>query len=242
MDIVADEVVKRYLEDRDKIEQWLKNVMSFFEIDNRLRLNDGLRTGRPVWHTLKSRLKDAEHLRRKVQRKHMSASMEKCNPQDVANGIYHKMTDLAGVRVLLLSQSHFTQIHKAIMSMVDDADWVLGEPARAMTWDPDAKIEFEQLGLQTEHRDSLYTSVHYLVRPPSGKWCVEVQVRTLFEEIWGELDHQINYPEQTSDDVLRDQLRVLARFVATGSRLVESVVRQQARSSLAGENHSHKAS
>ena len=46
--------------------------------------------------------------------------------------------------------------------------------------------------------------------------CCEIQVRTLFEEIWGEIDHSINYPESTQSKTCKEQLRVLSKLVSTG--------------------------
>jgi len=50
-----------------------------------------------------------------------------------------------------------------------------------------------------------------------------VQVRTLFEEIWGEVDHALNYPTPTETISCREQLKVLAKLVGAGSRLVDSI-------------------
>ena len=53
----------------------------------------------------------------------------------------------------------------------------------------------------------------------------EIQVRTLFEEIWGEIDHTINYPKKTDSVACGEQLRVLAKLVSTGTRLADSIFR-----------------
>jgi len=53
----------------------------------------------------------------------------------------------------------------------------------------------------------------------------EIQVRTLFEEIWGEVDHQINYPRECDVLACREQIRVLARLVGAGSRLADAIFR-----------------
>ena len=49
--------------------------------------------------------------------------------------------------------------------------------------------------IDTETSDTLYTSVHYVIESNSRtRITCEVQVRTLSEEVWGEVDHKINYP------------------------------------------------
>ena len=48
--------------------------------------------------------------------------------------------------------------------------------------------------------------------------------RTLAEEVWGEISHTINYPEETGSEACKEQLKVLARLVSGCSRLVDSIV------------------
>ena len=43
--------------------------------------------------------------------------------------------------------------------------------------------------------------------------CCEIQVRTLFEEIWGEIDHTINYPHSTESIACKEQLKVLTKLI-----------------------------
>ena len=67
----------------------------------------------------------------------------------------------------------------------------------------------------------------YIVKPNNSKSDItcEIQVRTLFEEIWGEIDHTINYPHETESIACREQIRVLAKLVSTGTRLADSIFR-----------------
>ena len=75
---------------------------------------------------------------------------------------------------------------------------------------------FESLGLDVKLKESYYTSIHYLIKPKaSSDVCCEIQVRTLFEEIWGEIDHTLNYPVPTKSKACREQLRVLSKLVST---------------------------
>ncbi|WP_408735753.1 hypothetical protein [Acetobacter malorum] len=98
--------------------------------------------------------------------------------------------------------------------------------SKAFTWDPEAKQFFEHFELDIVFRDTYYTSVHYLIKPRADSpICCELQVRTLFEEIWGEVDHRINYPKKTEDISCREQLMVLSKIVGAGSRLVDSIQR-----------------
>ncbi|MFR8768448.1 MAG: hypothetical protein ACLVGF_12035 [Eubacterium sp.] len=84
----------------------------------------------------------------------------------------------------------------------------------------------DNLGIRTI-RDTYYTSVHYVIKPNNelSNITCEIQVRTLFEEIWGEIDHTINYPHPTEIIACKEQLRVLAKLVSTGTRLADSIFR-----------------
>ena len=84
---------------------------------------------------------------------------------------------------------------------------------------------FKKLGLEVVRNESLYTSVHYVIKQNSTtRRLCELQVRTLAEEVWGEISHKINYPHETDSLACKEQLKVLARFVSGCSRLVDSIV------------------
>lgn len=49
---------------------------------------------------------------------------------------------------------------------------------------------FKGFEIDCQQKESYYTSVHYLVKPKEESSIIcEIQVRTLFEEIWGGIDH-----------------------------------------------------
>ena len=211
---VTKEIVELYTQEKYKFQLLLNGVYDFF------RVEPSLNTGAlPIVHSLKSRLKDPAHLEEKLLRKD-----DPDNPITTSN-VFERITDLAGVRVLHLYQQQFTEIHKSIMSKVDDGDWFLFEPPCAYTWDPEAKKFYTELGIRCEVKESYYTSVHYVImtKENSPLKC-EIQVRTLYEEIWGEIDHYINYPTPTASIACKEQLRVLSKLSGTGKRLADSIL------------------
>jgi len=174
----------------------------------------------PVVHSIKARMKNESHLRDKIIRKYSTE-----DPISQEN-VFDRVTDIAGVRILHLYQDQFTKIHECIQKQIDYGDWVLYETPKAYTWDPEFQDFFTRQGLEVEVKESFYTSIHYIVKPRKDSFITcEVQVRTLFEEIWGEIDHAINYPHPTDILSCREQLRVLARLVGAGSRLADSIFR-----------------
>ena len=55
----------------------------------------------------------------------------------------------------------------------------------------------------------------------------EIQVRTLYEEVWGEIDHSLNYPYKCDSLSCKEQLKVLAQLTAAGTRLANSIVKSK---------------
>lgn len=196
----------------DEFELFRKQVADFF-LSSRHFVSGNL----PLVHSVKSRLKDIEHLRDKIRRKWDEGPITDAN-------IFERITDLAGVRVLHLYPRQFGLIHEKIVEHVEQKYWCLVEAPVAYSWDIEAKAYFEGLGITTRTRDTYYTSIHYIVKPQeSVPITCEIQVRTLFEEIWGEVDHYFNYPSPTRSIACKEQLRVLAKLASTGSRLADSV-------------------
>jgi putative GTP pyrophosphokinase len=211
-----EEALKAFDEKKHELCIFLSGVQQWFSSHPTLA-----EPGFPVVHSVKARLKNREHLREKLSRKWDDEA-------PINRGtIFERVTDLAGVRVLHLYQDQFPQIHSELMNKVNVLkDWHLPEAPKAYTWDPESKLFFEKLGVMVHIKESFYTSVHYLIKPRADSpVCCEIQVRTLFEEIWGEVDHGLNYPVPSEILSCREQLRVLAKMVGAGSRLVDSIFR-----------------
>ena len=126
-----------------------------------------------------------------------------------------------------LARSHTDQIrvmHPRILAVLEANRYrVVGRPV-AYCWDVEYKALFQEVGLHTEEADSLYTTVHYDVQSShrSPITC-ELQVRSLADEVWGEVSHRVNYPVQSPSEACRDQLKVLARLTSGCGRLVDSI-------------------
>ena len=213
---LTDSALHAFGEMNHELNMFMSSVRSWFETHPILTSGNT-----PLVHSVKARLKNPEHLRAKIQKK--------SNVENLIDGnnLGHKITDLAGVRVLHLHQEQLARIHEEILRKIKDrGDWVLHEPPRAYTWDPERRDFYQGIGFEVHLKPSSYTSVHYTVRPrPDSPLCCEIQVRTLFEDIWGEVDHALNYPDPTDSVACREQLLVLGKVVGAGSRLVDSIYR-----------------
>jgi len=182
---------------------------------------------RKLVHSYKSRFKDLNHLGEKIKRKNAEDSALPQNEREgliTKENIKSRITDFCGIRILHLNVKQFESIHRSLMEYVNTGELALFEAPKAYTWDPEYAEYFESLDVKTSLKQSFYTSVHYVfkAREDSDVTC-EVQVRTLFEEVWGEIDHTFNYPHKSQSKVTQEQLKVLARVVGAGSRLADSI-------------------
>lgn len=211
-----DQALKRFDEERSNVE-WVANLV-YALLAEHPKL-------RPLVHSVKWRVKDRGHLEHKLIRKTLQpAALGK--PADspiTADNLFDRVEDLAGVRVLHLHTSQFKSINNVLLEILQGQQWVVTGP-EANTWDDEYRGFFEKMGIKTISRESLYTSVHYILRPNAqNPFKCELQVRTLAEEIWGEVSHTIDYPEETKSIACKEQLKVLARLTSSCIRLVDSV-------------------
>ena len=212
---VIDGALSQYKNQKHTFQRFLNGVVDSFKLEPCLN-----EYGKPILHSIKQRLKNEDHLKNKMMRK-----WDPENPITSEN-VFERITDLAGVRVLHLYQDQLPVIHDFIMKMVENGDWSLNEDPIAYSWDPESQKFFESLNLSVQIKESYYTSIHYVVRPGNDERIkCEIQVRTLFEEVWGEIDHTINYPDKSTSQATKEQLRVLSKLVSTGTRLADSIFR-----------------
>lgn len=175
-------------------------------------------------HSLRSRMKDPDHLRDKLHRKIRKCKQERVQFDLTPDNLLVKINDLVGVRVLHLYTRQIQQIDETLREIFAENQYELIEGPFARTWDDESRQFFRECSIATQESPSMYTSVHYVVGSASRtKVTAEVQVRTLMEEVWGEVDHTVNYPHPNESVGCREQLKVLARATSTATRLVDSI-------------------
>lgn len=210
-----DKVVKYFETKQELFAQLARSLHGNLTDDKKLR---------QLVHSTKFRAKDPKNLRNKLERKAYEKISEKKPFTIKEEYLFTKIEDLAGVRLIHLHTDQMNNIHSAIMSILEEHKYILvGEPT-AYTWDIEYEQFFKSIGIKTDPRDSMYTSVHYIVEPNrKTKMRCELQVRTLMEEVWGEVSHIIDYPHETASIACKKQLKVLARITSSGTRLVDSI-------------------
>lgn len=165
----------------------------------------------PYVHSLSYRVKDTRHLVEKLIRKN-PGYLEKGDSLSKKN--YEKyITDLMGIRILLLFKSDWVHVHDYLME--EYGNQLLEPPfAHIRKGDDDSlyrgKVEIKD--------NKPYRSVHYVVGTQNGL-AVEIQVRTLYEEAWSEIDHKLRYPYNLQNEMLKNYIDIMNRLTGIGDEM-----------------------
>jgi ppGpp synthetase/RelA/SpoT-type nucleotidyltranferase len=182
-------------------------------------ISDVLRGQRKV-HTVRSRVKDPEHLIAKLIRK--TTERKDKNGSDfqfTMENYKDEITDLIGVRAIHIFKEDWLEIHEFICST-----WTVNE-VKANVREGDSTDIFDELKIEIDKRKTGYRSVHYLIEfsPTIQKVTAEIQVRTIFEEGYGEIDHQLRYPHNDVPEVLELNLLMLNRVAGSSDEMASFI-------------------
>lgn len=177
-------------------------------------------------HSYRSRVKDSEHLAVKIIRKKFD-NFKKYKNLDISN--YEKfVTDMVGIRCFLLFKSDWENFHNYIIKQFENCEdfyitdsladfdenekhYYFAEAPKVHIRTGDSREIYEKLLPPDCVIDKkIYRSVHYILKY-KGIY-LEIQVRTLFEEGWGEIDHEIVYPYHTDNEIFKEYTELLNRL------------------------------
>lgn len=174
-------------------------------------------------HSYRYRTKEPGHLLEKIIRKRREEYQK--YREINADNFYKYLTDLIGIRVLFLYREDWINFHRYITSVFennpelyiqdrlkdydpDESHYYVAERPKVYKRAGDSRIYDEKL---IEIRsDGIYRSLHYIIKYKG--YYVEIQGRTLFEEGWSEVDHDIVYPYNKNDVMLKDFSTLLNRL------------------------------
>jgi len=210
-----DAAVAFYQVKRNLFEQFAKSLVSAIELHNEL----------PKFiHFVKYRTKDPGHLKHKLERKILDGKRTGSPFEINESTLFERVTDLAGVRLIHLHTEQMKDVHTHLMDILDEQKYKLIEKPTANCWDVEYEQIFTDIGIVARTRDTMYTTVHYVVESnQQTRITCEIQVRTLMDEVWGEVSHRVNYPDTSSNESCKDQLKILARLTTGCTRLVDSI-------------------
>ena len=212
------------VEEYEKLEQHLRNIGKDFINDY---LYDIEKAG---IHSYRYRTKSPGHLLEKIIRKRKE-DPEKFLSLNHTN-FYKYMTDLIGIRVFYLYREDWTHFHYYITNVFENnpenyiqkrlADfdenpdhYYIAEKPKVYKRGGDEKIyDNKELDVKS---DGIYRSLHYIIKYKG--YYVEIQGRTLFEEGWSEIDHDIVYKEAGDDEMLKDYSKMLNRLAGLADEM-----------------------
>ena len=211
---LIEEAVVKFEEHSKLFEGIADSLMEAFQADPTLK---------QYIHFIKSRVKSPNRLREKLERKYRELPNGK-NPPITADNLFEKINDLAGIRILHLHTDQIGELNKSVCRVIEEQKLKITEGPVANCWDVEYENLFNANSIETKSRDSMYTSIHYVIQANERtKITFELQVRTLMEEVWGEVAHKVGYEDEAFNESVLAQLRVLARLTSGSTRLVDCI-------------------
>lgn len=134
------------------------------------------------------------------------------------------ITDFGGMRIICLFEQDIIEVHKYLMERVLKGKFAL-TVLKIYNWDDQkyakrleqlAKNNFKNVQYINKNKGSGYKSIHYIVKTKFGMdelttYSLEIQLRTLFQDIWGELEHTIAYKRGNIKPHLQKSFHLLSK-------------------------------
>lgn len=174
----------------------------------------------PMIHSVKSRIKEPDRLIEKIIRKTEDRRLKYGEDfQFTLDNYKNEINDLIGIRVIHIFKDQWRDIHEFITKT-----WNVIE-VTANVREGDNTKKFEELNIEVRSRISGYRSVHYLVEfyPTNEKVIAEIQVRTIFEEGYGEIDHRLRYSHVEIPEILKSNLLLFNRIVGSADEMASLI-------------------
>lgn len=162
-------------------------------------------------HSLRYRVKDTKHLIEKIIRKNPQY-LEEGNALSLDN-YEQKITDLMGIRILLLFKEDWLDVHEYLMELY--GGMLRERPFVYAREGDDTRLYGDRIEVRKEKS---YRSAHYVIRSNKGR-AIEVQVRTLYEEAWSEIDHKLRYPYNLTNEMLSNYINLMNRLTGMGDEM-----------------------
>ena len=228
---IIDEFISKYpqtdeiIKDNSIDVEILKDIYNDFvdykvSYENQASFIANILRSQPMIHSVKSRIKAPDRLIEKIIRKTEDRKLKYGKDfQFTLENYKNEINDLIGIRVIHIFKDQWRDIHEFITKT-----WKVIE-VTANVREGDNTKQFEELDIEVRSRISGYRSVHYLVEfyPTNEKVIAEIQVRTIFEEGYGEIDHRLRYSHVEIPEILKSNLLLFNRIAGSADEMASLI-------------------
>ena len=198
----------------DPTHEELKNLLKTWEKPEfwyKYNTGKGVATPSPIRMTL-TRIKHPEKVVDKIFRK------SDLFPKGLSCASLQDMHDAIGARVIVYFSSQLPLIDRELRNSDMFEISEINPPEAYLNSDIHARLGLSHI--EQKNKESGYSSIHYMVRlkrstiPEQERPYFEIQVRTLAQELWSELEHVLAYkPEYRTNLSAKRRLQILSREV-----------------------------
>jgi len=182
------------------------------EFWNKYMTGKSVATPSPI-RQIMSRIKQPDKVVEKIFRK------PKVFPKKLSSDSLRRMHDTIGLRIIVYFSSQLSLIDRELRNSkyfeIDES-----KPPEAF-FEPEKLMRLGLSHIDNRQKESGYTSIHYMVRlkessvRASERPVFEIQVRTLAQELWCELEHVLSYkPETRPNFSAKRRFQILSRDVS----------------------------
>lgn len=160
--------------------------------------------GVPVY-LIKSRVKKPESIYLKTKRKNLELS---------------DFQDIGGLRLLCLFQIDIFDVCSYFSRVISSEKYAVLE-CKVFNWPKDSSFEklksiikeyFADIKVELINKMSGYKSIHFVIKKDSDEaFPIEVQIRTLLQDVWGSLEHALSYKKGSVHPHIKKSFYLLSK-------------------------------
>jgi len=162
------------------------------------------------------------------------------------------ITDYAGLRVLTLFEKDLFELNDFLLENYKNRGYEL-ESLNVFNYHNDehhlesitqiAAKYFPEVPVTSIKKKSGYKSIHYIIKRTLGKaqLLIEIQLRTLLQDVWGELEHSLSYKKGDIHPHIKKSFAILSRDLENNDMLI-SHLREISDRERSGEKFSNEKS
>ena len=149
--------------------------------------------------------------------------------KDNTSNLY-EINDIAGYRIVCLFEQDLLSVHNFILDSLSKLGYKVTH-FKYFNWEEESIIKclIDKIGIidksieiLPKNKPSKYKSIHYLIEYNQGSrlYTFEIQLRTLLQDVWGELEHALKYKQGNIHPHIKTSFILLARDLENNDLLM----------------------